>query len=206
MRRCNERLDYWQFIQELGGVNSYHVQRAISEARDVWEKDKAEEIEQLRSDLQAEMERVRTEDLGMAVSRLVNALLDPDSVMSAPATEPLPPIPVTLRTGPGKKPAEKETSALTEERKEEESSEVSSEAWIESFLCTSCNDCTDALPAVFKYNDDKQAYVHNPKGGTYAKIVKAAEKCPAKCIHPGLPQNPDEPGLDKLLKRAEKFN
>jgi pyruvate-ferredoxin/flavodoxin oxidoreductase len=73
-------------------------------------------------------------------------------------------------------------------------------------MCTSCSDCIDALPSVFKYNEEKQAIVHNPSGGPYAKIVVAAEKCPARCIHPGLPHNPDEPGLDKLIKRAEKFN
>ena len=29
---------------------------------------------------------------------------------------------------------------------------IRAEAWVESDECTSCNDCTDALPAVFKYN------------------------------------------------------
>jgi hypothetical protein len=34
----------------------------------------------------------------------------------------------------------------------------------------------------------------------------AAEKCPARCIHPGKPLNPDEPNLDELIERAKPFN
>jgi hypothetical protein len=36
--------------------------------------------------------------------------------------------------------------------------------------------------------------------------VAAAEKCPAHCIHPGKPLNPDEPNLEELIQRAEPFN
>ena len=100
--------------------------------------------------------------------------------------------------------------AVDKEVKKDEVSEepkaVINKAWVESDECTSCKDCLDALPSVFKYNDNKQAYVHNPKGGTFAQIVAAAEKCPARCIHPGIPQNKNEPSLEKWIKRAEKFN
>jgi pyruvate-ferredoxin/flavodoxin oxidoreductase len=41
--------------------------------------------------------------------------------------------------------------------------------------------------------------------GPFKDIVKAAEKCAARVIHPGTPSDPNEKGLDKLLKRAEKF-
>jgi hypothetical protein len=37
-------------------------------------------------------------------------------------------------------------------------------------------------------------------------MVQAAEICPAECIHPGNPLNPDEPGLDELIARAAPFN
>jgi pyruvate-ferredoxin/flavodoxin oxidoreductase len=47
--------------------------------------------------------------------------------------------------------------------------------------------------------------VIDPKGGSYQDIVKAAEKCTAGCIHPGTPWNPAEAGLEKLLKRAAKY-
>ena len=77
--------------------------------------------------------------------------------------------------------------------------------WVDTVRCTSCNECTDKYPRAFKYNDDKQAYLDDPTTVTYAQLVKAAEDCPAKCIHPGLPMNPDEPGLQELAVRAKPF-
>jgi hypothetical protein len=59
---------------------------------------------------------------------------------------------------------------------------------------------------MFVYNDDKQAHIPDPSKGTYADLVKAAEACPARCIHPGKPLNPDEPGLEDLIQRAEAYN
>ncbi|MFM1891388.1 MAG: hypothetical protein RLZ44_465, partial [Pseudomonadota bacterium] len=77
--------------------------------------------------------------------------------------------------------------------------------WIETPECTSCDECTKINPNIFAYNDQKHATVRNPKGGPYKDIVKAAEKCTAGCIHPGTPWNPAEKDLDKLVKRAEKY-
>lgn len=81
-----------------------------------------------------------------------------------------------------------------------------STAWIETAMCTSCDECTRINNRIFAYNENKQAFVKNPKGGPYRDIVKAAEKCTAQIIHPGLPQDPAEKDLDKLIKRAAKFN
>ncbi len=77
--------------------------------------------------------------------------------------------------------------------------------WIETPECTACDECTDLNPKIFAYNDQKQAIVVDPKGGPYKDIVKAAEKCTAGCIHPGTPWNPAEKDVDKLIKRAEKY-
>lgn len=77
--------------------------------------------------------------------------------------------------------------------------------WIDTPDCTSCDECVELAPAIFKYNADKKATVADPTAGTYEQIVKAAEKCTAVIIHPGTPWNPDEPNLEKLIKRAEKF-
>jgi pyruvate-ferredoxin/flavodoxin oxidoreductase len=77
--------------------------------------------------------------------------------------------------------------------------------WIETPNCTTCDECVDIAPAIFQYNAEKKAIVVNPTAGTYEQIVKAAEKCTAVIIHPGTPWNPDEPNLEKLIKRAEKF-
>ena len=44
------------------------------------------------------------------------------------------------------------------------------------------------------------------RNGQISDIVKAAEKCTASCIHPGTPWNMSEPGIEKLMARAAKFN
>jgi pyruvate-ferredoxin/flavodoxin oxidoreductase len=78
--------------------------------------------------------------------------------------------------------------------------------WIETPECTACDECTNLAPKTFQYNDQKQAVVINPQGTPFANLVKAAEKCTAGCIHPGTPWNMSEPGIDKLIARAAKFN
>jgi pyruvate-ferredoxin/flavodoxin oxidoreductase len=77
--------------------------------------------------------------------------------------------------------------------------------WVETPECTACDECITINPKIFKYNADKKVVVIDPKGGKYADIVKAAEKCTAGCIHPGAPWNPAEAGLEKLVKRAAKY-
>ncbi len=77
--------------------------------------------------------------------------------------------------------------------------------WIETPECTACDECVEINPAIFAYNDEKKAIIVNPKAGSYLDIVKAAEKCTAEVIHPGTPFNLNEANIDKLIKRAEKF-
>ncbi|MDM8561014.1 2-oxoacid:acceptor oxidoreductase family protein [Candidatus Parabeggiatoa sp. HSG14] len=77
--------------------------------------------------------------------------------------------------------------------------------WVETPECTTCDECVEINPKIFAYNDKKQAYILDPKAGPFKDIVKAAEKCTANVIHPGTPVNPNEKGLDKLTKRAEKY-
>ena len=78
--------------------------------------------------------------------------------------------------------------------------------WIETPECTACDECTILAPKIFAYNEQKLAVVINPKGAKFADIVKSAEKCTAGCIHPGTPWNMNEPGIEKLMVRAAKFN
>ncbi|MCP4699377.1 MAG: pyruvate ferredoxin oxidoreductase, partial [Gammaproteobacteria bacterium] len=77
--------------------------------------------------------------------------------------------------------------------------------WIDTPDCTACDECVEINPKIFAYNDKKLAEVVDPRGGSFKDIVKAAEKCTAMVIHPGVPANPKEKGLDKLIKRAEKY-
>ncbi|KOR29543.1 hypothetical protein TI04_08365 [Achromatium sp. WMS2] len=78
-------------------------------------------------------------------------------------------------------------------------------AWVDSPKCTTCDECLQIAPKVFQYNAEKQSMVVDPKGSTYRDIVRAAEKCTASCIHPGTPWDPNEKDVEKLLKRAAKY-
>ena len=77
--------------------------------------------------------------------------------------------------------------------------------WVETPECTACDECIDIAPGIFQYNGDKQAEIVNPTAGNFKDIVRAAEKCTAECIHPGTPWNMGEKDVEKLIKRAEKF-
>jgi len=79
------------------------------------------------------------------------------------------------------------------------------EPYIESERCTSCDECINLNKRMFAYNEKKQAYIKDPRAGTFRELVLAAERCPAQIIHPGTPLNPKEKDLEKWLKRAERF-
>jgi ferredoxin len=103
-------------------------------------------------------------------------------------------------------PAELQTAAEENPAPAEAVEETYDEPWIDTALCTSCNDCTQLNPRLFVYNEDKQALLGDLSAGAFADLVKAAELCPANCIHPGKPLNPDEAGLDDLIVRAAPYN
>lgn len=79
-------------------------------------------------------------------------------------------------------------------------------AYIETPRCSSCNECVQLNGRMFKYNENKQAYIADASAGTFRELVEAAESCQVSIIHPGLPLRPDEPGLDALLERAAAFS
>jgi hypothetical protein len=79
------------------------------------------------------------------------------------------------------------------------------QAWIETARCPSCNECQLINDRMFKYNENKQAYIADIAAGTYRQLVEAAEVCQVAIIHPGKPRDPNEPGLAELLSRAEAF-
>ena len=58
---------------------------------------------------------------------------------------------------------------------------------------------------MFSYDGNKQAFIADVNAGTFAQLVEAAENCQVAIIHPGKPRNPNEAGLEDLIKRAEVF-
>lgn len=203
---CQERLDFWNFIQELGGVNSYHVKLALAREKAKWDKEKADEIAALKAEQKKEIDQVKQTAAGEAMERLTNILLG-NEVISAPAATK----PAATKPAPAAKPAEKPADKPAPSKAEpaKPAAAPAAEAmdpYVDTFRCTSCNDCTEKFPAIFMYNEDKQAEVKPDWKGTFENLVMAAEGCPASCIHPGDPQNPKEANLEELKKRAAKFN
>ncbi|MGB5188535.1 2-oxoacid:acceptor oxidoreductase family protein [Robiginitalea sp.] len=78
--------------------------------------------------------------------------------------------------------------------------------WLETEECTSCDECIKLNPNVFAYNENNKAYIKNPKAGPYQDLVKAAEKCTAGVIHPGLPADRNAGDIEKWILRGEKHN
>lgn len=202
---CRDRLRYWRTLQEFAGVRNEHVREAVARERERL----AAEFDEQRAALEAEhaavVEQVRNETAAEAMQKLAAALLETDLSTLAPAgastaSAGAPDAAFAPQSGASAEAPPAEAPPVAEEEVEEQ------EPWIASALCTSCNDCITLNGMMFKYNANKQAYIADASAGTYAQLVQAAEKCPARCIHPGTPQNPDEPELPALRERAKKFN
>lgn len=78
--------------------------------------------------------------------------------------------------------------------------------WIETEECTSCDECVQLNPKIFEYNDEGKAFIKNSDAGPYSDLVKAAERCTAGVIHPGIPKDRTAKDIDKWIKRADKYN
>jgi len=203
-----ERRDQWRFLQENSGVHNFHVERAVRQLREQLEKEHQYKIEALRAEHAAEIEKVRLEEADKVMENLTNALLQLDlssaaGMFGTPAVRPVAPGP----KGTDKPMGQEETGTSAAPAKAEEPEEVlNSEPYIDTPLCTSCNECININGALFKYNGDKMAYIADAKAGTFEELVRAAEQCPVSIIHPGAPMNNKEPGLDELIERAKPYN
>ena len=78
--------------------------------------------------------------------------------------------------------------------------------WIDTAECTSCDECIKINPQIFAYDENDKAYIKDAAGGPFRDLVKAAERCTAQVIHPGLPRDPSEKDAEKWIRRAEKYN
>jgi hypothetical protein len=202
---CRDRLNYWHTLQELAGVQNFYVEEAID--RIIAEQQATVEAEraQLQKEHEEELENVRSEAAGDAMGQLVDVLMGADlsgvvggsQMASMPTAEPA----VT------EEPVEHAEDAVEPEAVEEAEEEMSfDEPWLDTAMCTTCDDCMAINKMMFVYNADKQAIIKDPNAGTFAHLVAAAEICPAKCIHPGKPLDPNEAGLEDLIARAAPFN
>jgi pyruvate-ferredoxin/flavodoxin oxidoreductase len=126
-------------------------------------------------------------------------------VAVAPVAVPVTAEPLPAAPGDGVA-AEASEAAVAVAEEEEEDEGLVLEPFIETALCTTCDECININKRLFAYDGNKQAYIKDAKAGTFREIVMAAEKCTARIIHPGTPLNPKEKDLDKWIKRGEQFN
>jgi len=205
---CRDRRDYWRTLQELAGVRNKYVELAQAQVRAEAVEAAVAARERLQTEHAAALDRVRNETAGEAMQRLTQVLLGMDlltagqTLVSAPKPPPSVP-PVAKHKAEAKAPVPK---AAPPKSVPPADSAAGEEPWIDSGLCTSCNECTNRNPLLFVYNENKQAVIGDSKAGTYAQLVAAAEACPSRCIHPGKPLNPAEPGLEALIQRAAPLN
>jgi ferredoxin len=213
---CRDRKDFWHTLQELAGIHNHHVALAVAQTRAELEAQVLAERNQLASDHAAALALARREAAQDAMQRLTETILNFDlsgnRLPMEPVASSLPDLEAPLAGSSLDEPPRADqqiqvvpaTALVTTPATAVIESFV--EPWIDSVLCTSCNDCVSRNPRLFVYNDDKQATLGDPQAGSYAELVEAAEACPARCIHPGNPRNPDEPNLDELVARAAPLN
>jgi len=195
--RTADKLHLWHTLQELGGIKNPFVQAAEQRLKEQLTAEREKSLSEQKTQLEAQLQTRESEAVAAAMRNLAlrltgmsgatPAMAAPAPALQAPAAAPMPP---KLAAVPKQKPAAAPVSELP---------------WIEEKLCTTCDECTNINKKIFAYNGNKKAYILNPRGGPYRDIVRAAEKCSSGAIHPGLPQDPNEKDLEKLIKRAERF-
>ncbi|MCB1189404.1 MAG: ferredoxin [Leptospiraceae bacterium] len=200
-----ERAKIWKTLQNWAGIDRPLWDQKVEELKSSFKVEKDKALSEQEKRLTTEKERESKEILSKAFQNLVVNLLTDDvekrvqlltSGLSVGEVS-IPPVPTQTSTnGNG------HSATAIQEKVETKITE----AWVESKLCTACDECVTINRSIFAYNQDKQAYIKNPKGGPFKDIVKAAEKCSAGIIHPGKPLDPNEKDLEKLTKRAEKYN
>ena len=199
---CQDRRAAWRGLRELAGVRNEHVEAAYARGRQEAGDAARLEIAALKTDHAAELERVRNDTASEAMERLAAALVGGTALASAPPPRAATPAPAAEagEAGPVEEAAPEPPAA------EPEDEDMGfDDPFIETGLCTSCNDCINLNSLLFVYDANKQARIGDPTKGTFEQLVRAAELCPAKCIFPGKPLNPDEPGLEALLERAARL-
>ena len=229
---AEERLALWHTLQEMAGIvsSSKASKREEVKAEADFEKRSAA----LRAEFDARLESLRAEYPRLVARRMAegllrsgenqtvaqileqaNALPAPTSIAApistnAAATGALPIEASELATSaPTPISPEVRADGAAEETSEEavdEDDGLSLEPYIDTELCTSCDDCIKLNKRMFAYNQNKQAYIEDASAGTFKQLIMAAEACPAEIIHPGTPLDAQEPDLEKLIKRAERFN
>jgi len=212
----DDRLSVWNLLKEMAGLD----EEVSAEAETAY----SAEAEQIRAEYEAKMADLKTKYPQFIARRLAEGLVRSGNgqrtiseLLSEVQEMPIEPLkfdgsidfgggaavaaPAAATAAPTASAAP--TAALAAV---EEDEGLALEPYIDSVRCTTCDECTKLNKKMFAYNDKKQAYIKDPKAGTFRQLVTGAERCPVRIIHPGTPLNPKEKDLAKWVKRAEPFN
>ena len=209
---CRDRLRGWRVLQELGGFENAYAERAATAAREAAEAEAVRERAELEQRHEESLANARSDGVREAMQRLAVTLLNPDAFAAVAAA---PGIALPAAPAPPAAPAATATPApsVAEPAAPEVSAEVEAppppaveDPYIDTILCTSCNECTNINSRLFAYDDNKQAFIADASAGSFADLVKAAKLCPAKCIHPGKPRSGDASATPALIAQAAELN
>jgi len=205
----------WKMIQEWSGIRSSIATRAVDIAEtashEIQKKaiqDVTEEYEDRLSATTESMAREIVDNIAQGLLGISSASLSTLRVVAKANTDP-----VSTAVGSGPVGSEEvhvsdehaDAAPVADADDEDDIALPLDDAYIDTPLCTTCNECTDLNSLIFAYNGDKQATVKDASAGPFSDIVKAAENCPVRIIHPGKPVNRDEKGVDEWIERSKPF-
>jgi pyruvate-ferredoxin/flavodoxin oxidoreductase len=179
---CEDRRDFWTMLRSLAGLDRKEVSR---------DEVAAEVRAELAARLQANLLQIAT---GGAVADL---LAGAEAPAAPPPAPPL--VPAAPPAAPAAVPAAAPPALAT-------GAGEALAPWIDTALCTSCDECVRLNPKLFLYDANKQATIRDPQAGPYSDLVKAAEKCTARVIHPGIPRDRSFKDAEQWIARGRKFN
>jgi ferredoxin len=202
---ARDRARGWRALQELAGYGDVWAERAASAARDEAEASAEAQIQALMAAHDLALQTIADDAVARAMDRLAGSLLglDAGTLTATPGPSPAAPAPPPAAP-PAPAPAAAAPAAPAAAPPPVEDDGLG-EPYIDAFLCTTCNECINVNGRLFVYNGDKQAEIADPTAGTFAELVKAAEACPSRCIHPGRPRPGDATATDDLVRRAAAF-
>lgn len=204
LRQVEAVANRWRGLQEAGGIKNSHAESLLAAEKARLEEQLQARLEELQAQTESQLDTNLGDLTREIVGRIAGQLISGASVPAgfAPAPSPAKPAPTPAKADA---PVEKAAEAVEEEEEDDEPISLD-EPYIDTPLCTSCDDCTKMSAHIFAYDGDKQAYIKDANAGSFQELVLAAEKCPVAIIHPGKPKNPNEDNLDEWIARAKPFN
>ncbi len=207
---AEDRLHVWSLLKEMAGL----AVDVSAEAEQEFEAQAAQikaEYEARIADLKQKYPQLVARRLAEGLVRAGNGQRTIADLLSEVQAMPIQPLTLdvgglSLDAAPSAPTAPSATAAPAATAVVEEEEGLALEPYIDTVRCTSCEECIKVNKKLFAYDDKKQAYIKDPKAGTFKELVTAAERCPVRIIHPGTPLNPKEKDLEKWVKRAEPFN